>query len=66
MRRNGDDASPEEVGTAAHAIMRVVLRGLFVAEVFQRVGPENVAHRPESGRLLKSVDLKKQAARLNF
>ena len=47
---------PEEVGATADGVVWKVFGGLLVAEVLERVGPEEVAHGPEWGRLPETVD----------
>ena len=50
---------PEEIRTAAHTVVGVMLRCLFIAEVFERIGPQDIAHRTECRRLFKPIDLRK-------
>jgi hypothetical protein len=49
---------PVEIGASPDRIVGEVLGVLLVAEVLQRVGPQQVAHRAERGRLLEPVQLK--------
>lgn len=53
------ERSPVEVGAAAHGVVCEMLLALLVAEVLQRVGPEQVAHGPVRRRLLEAVQLRK-------
>lgn len=46
-----------EIGASSDRVVGEVFGVLLVAEVFERVGPEQVAHRPERGRLLEPVQL---------
>uniref|UniRef100_A0A1I8IPM3 LIM zinc-binding domain-containing protein n=1 Tax=Macrostomum lignano TaxID=282301 RepID=A0A1I8IPM3_9PLAT len=48
---------------ATDAVVREVLAGLLLAEVLQRVRPEQVAHRPEGGRLLEAKQVASGAGR---
>lgn len=58
----GGSASPVEVGAASHRVVAEIFLGFLVAEVLQRVGPQQVTHGPESGRLLKPIQLQRQNA----
>jgi len=49
-----------EVGASAHAVVAEVLGRLLVAEVLQRVGPQQVAHGAEGRGLLEAVQLRRQ------
>lgn len=53
-------AVPVEVGAASHAVVAEVFLGLFWAIVLPRVWPQQVAHRPECRRFLKSVQLARE------
>ena len=47
----------EEVGATSNVIVDEVLPSLFLAEFFQRICPEYVAHKAMSGWFAESVDL---------
>lgn len=46
---------PVEIGAASHCVVCEVLLALLVPKVLQRVGPQQIAHRPISWRLFESV-----------
>ncbi len=46
-----------EVGAPPHRVVREVFRVLLVAEVLQRVGPQQVAHGAERRGLLEAIEL---------
>jgi hypothetical protein len=46
-----------KVGASAHMIMYEALIGFFLAEIFDRVRPENIAHEPMSGRFSETINL---------
>lgn len=47
----------EEVGASSHVVVDEILRRLLLAEIFQRVGPQDVAHQPMRRRLAEAVNL---------
>ena len=55
-----------EVGAASHTVMREVFRCLFVAEVFQRITPQQVTHRPKCRGLLEPIQLKRRLSSKAF
>lgn len=55
--------TPVEVRAASDAVVSKMLSRFLVPELVERVGPEQVADRAKSGRLLESVELKKKHGR---
>ena len=53
----------EEVGAPSDVVVDEVFASLFLAKLFEWVGPENVAHKPVSGRLAESINLSSQYCR---
>ena len=47
----------EEVGAATYVVVHEEFGGLFLAEFFEWVGPENVAHEAVGGGLAEAVNL---------
>ncbi len=47
----------EEVGASSDVIMHEILGRLLLTEIFERIGPEDVAHQPVRGRLSESINL---------
>lgn len=53
----------EEVGTAPNVVVDEILSCLLLAKLFQRVSPQNVAHKAMGRRLLEAVNLSKSAVK---
>ena len=47
----------EEVGATPNVVMDKVFAGLLLTKLFERVGPEYVAHKTMRGGLTEAVDL---------
>lgn len=51
---------PVEVGTTPNGVVRKVFGILLVAEILERVRPEQVAHGAEGGGLFEPIQLVKE------
>lgn len=50
-------SSPVEVRAASHRVVAEIFLGFLVAKVLQGIRPQQVAHGPESRRLLEPIQL---------
>lgn len=52
------DSSPVKVGAASNWVVAEIFLGFLIAEVFQRIRPQQVTHGPKSRWLLEPIQLK--------